>query len=42
MKLPALDGGSEYWRVLTGEVSEPGMLTFVTSTSQRVCDIAVL
>jgi predicted phosphodiesterase len=42
LQAPALDGGSEYWRVATGEVSQPGMLTFVTTTDQRVCDIAVL
>ncbi len=42
MQAPALDGGSEYWRVATGEVSEPGMLTFVMNTHQRVADVAVL
>jgi predicted phosphodiesterase len=42
LQAPAMDGGSEYWRVATGEVSQPGMLTFVTTTDQRVCDIAVL
>lgn len=42
LQAPAMDGGSEYWRVATGEVSQPGMLTFVTSTDQRVSDIAVL
>ena len=42
MQAPALDGGSEYWRVLTGERSEPGMLTFVMNPTARACDIAVL
>lgn len=42
LQAPALDGGSEYWRVATGEVSEPGMLTFVTTKYQRVADVAVL
>ena len=42
LQAPALDGGSEYWRVTTGETSEPGMLTFVMAEGQRVTDIAVL
>jgi hypothetical protein len=42
MQAPALDGGSEYWRVTTGETSEPGMLTFVMTEGQRVTDISVL
>jgi predicted phosphodiesterase len=39
---PALDGGSEYWRVATGDVSQPGMLTFVMTEQQRFSDVAVL
>jgi len=42
MQSPALDGGSDWWRASQGEVSETGMLTFVTTSGQRVCDIAVL
>jgi len=42
MQAPAMDGGSEYWRVSTGEQSEPGMLTFVMAEGQRATDIAIL
>jgi len=42
MQSPALDGGSDWWRTYAGEVSEPGMLTFVTTEEQRVGDIAIL
>jgi hypothetical protein len=42
LQAPAIDGGSDYWRVATGEVSQPGMLTFVTTVDQRVADISVL
>lgn len=42
LQAPALEGGSEWWRVATGEVSQIGMLTFVTTTEQRVSDLAVL
>jgi catechol-2,3-dioxygenase len=42
LQAPALDGGSDYWRVATGEVSQAGMLTFVTTVDQRVADISVL
>lgn len=42
LQAPALDGGSEYWRVMAGESSETGMLTFVMSEEKRVHDIAVL
>lgn len=42
MQAPALDGGSEWWRVSSGEVAQPGMLTFVTTEQERVTDIAVL
>ena len=42
LQAPALEGGSEWWRVSMGEMSQIGMLTFVMSESQRVSDIAVL
>ena len=42
LQAPALEGGSEYWRVSSGQVSEIGMLTFVTTKGQRVTDLAVL
>lgn len=42
LQAPALDGGSEWWRVHAGEVSQPGMLTFVMTPHQRVTDVAVL
>lgn len=42
LQAPALEGGSEWWRVATGEVSQIGMLTFVTTPRDRVTDVAVL
>jgi predicted phosphodiesterase len=42
LQAPALDGGSEWWRVSAGEVSQPGMLTFVTTPNDRVTDMAIL
>lgn len=42
LQSPALDGGSEWWRASQGEVSEPGMLTFVTTSAQRATEIAVI
>jgi len=42
LQAPALEGGSEWWRVSNGEMSQIGMLTFVTSESQRVSDVVVL
>lgn len=42
LQAPAMEGGSEWWRVATGDVSEIGMLTFVTTPRQRVTDLAVL
>jgi predicted phosphodiesterase len=42
LQAPALEGGSEWWRVATGEVSQIGMLTFITTREQRVTDLAVL
>jgi predicted phosphodiesterase len=42
LQAPALDGGSEYWRVAMGEQSQAGMLTFGMYPNVRVSDIAVL
>jgi predicted phosphodiesterase len=42
LQAPALEGGSEWWRVSMGEMSQVGMLTFVTTTEERVTDLAVL
>lgn len=42
LQAPALEGGSEWWRQATGEASQVGTLTFVTTPEQRVTDIAVL
>ena len=42
LQAPAMEGGSEWWRVSTGQLSQIGMLTFVTTTEQRVTDLAVL
>lgn len=42
LQSPALDGGSEWWRVSAGEVSQQGMLTFITTNDQRATEIAVI
>jgi predicted phosphodiesterase len=42
LQAPALEGGSEWWRVAMGDVSQIGMLTFVTTEEERVTDVAVL
>jgi predicted phosphodiesterase len=42
LQAPAMEGGSEWWRVSTGEMSQIGMLTFVTTETDRVTDIAVV
>ena len=42
LQSPALEGGSEWWRVSTGQASQIGMLTFVTTERDRVTDLAVL
>lgn len=42
LQAPALEGGSEWWRVATGQVSQIGMLTFVTTERERATDIAIL
>lgn len=42
LQAPAMEGGSEWWRQATGQASQIGMLTFVSSETERVTDIAVL
>lgn len=42
LQAPAMEGGSEWWRVSTGEASQVGMLSFVTTASERVTDLAIL
>ena len=42
LQAPAMEGGSEWFRQATGQVSQAGMLTFVTTESERVTDLAVL
>jgi len=42
LQAPALDGGSEWFRVTTGEHSEPGVLTFATYPEKKVADLQIL
>jgi hypothetical protein len=42
LQAPALEGGSEWWRVATGQMSQIGMLTFVSTKEQRVTDVTIL
>jgi predicted phosphodiesterase len=42
IQAPAMEGGSEYWRVSSGQMSQIGMLSFVTTEEQRVSDISIL
>lgn len=42
VQCPALDGGSEWWRLTSGETSTPGVLTFASYPEQRLADLAVL
>lgn len=42
LQAPAMEGGSEWWRQATGQVSQIGMLTFVSTETERVTDIAIL
>jgi len=42
LQAPAMEGGSEWFRQATGQVSQIGMLTFVTTEAERVTDLAVL
>ena len=42
LQAPAMEGGSEWWRQATGQASQIGMLTFVSTPTERVTDLAVL
>jgi len=42
LQAPAMEGGSEWWRVSTGEMSQAGMLTFLTTQEHRMTDLVVL
>lgn len=42
LQAPAMEGGSEWWRVSSGQMSQIGTLTFVTTPEQRATDIALL
>lgn len=42
LQCPALDGGSEWWRLTTGETATAGVLTFASYPERRVADLAVL
>lgn len=42
LQAPAMEGGSEWWRVATGQASQIGMLSFVTTPRERATEIAVL
>lgn len=42
LQAPALDGGSPYFRDLTGEEARPGMLTFGITPEERMRDYEVL
>lgn len=42
LQAPALDGGSEWFRLTTGEHSEPGVLTFATYPEKKVADLQIL
>jgi predicted phosphodiesterase len=42
IQAPALDGGSEWFRMTSGEHSEPGLLTFATYPEKKVADLQIL
>jgi predicted phosphodiesterase len=42
LQAPAMEGGSEWFRQATGQASQIGMLTFVTTETERATDIAIL
>lgn len=42
VQCPALDGGSEWWRMTSGETSAPGVLTFASYPENRLTDLVVL
>jgi predicted phosphodiesterase len=39
---PAMDGGSDWWKLSSGEVSEPGTVTFAMYPDQRVADFQIV
>lgn len=42
VQCPAMDGGSEWWTAMKGEVSQAGLLTFASYPERRVADLEVL
>lgn len=42
LQAPALDGGSEWFRLTSGEHSQPGLLTFATYPEKKVADLQIL
>ena len=42
IQAPAMDGGSDWWKLSSGEVSEAGMVTFAMYPDTRVTDFQVL
>jgi predicted phosphodiesterase len=42
IQAPALDGGSEWFRLTSGEHSQPGVLTFATYPEAKVKDLQIL
>lgn len=42
IQAPALDGGSEWYRQIRGEHSQPGILTFATYPDKKIADLQVL
>ena len=42
LQCPALDGGSEWYKQISGEHSDPGTLTFCTYPTEKVADLQVL
>jgi len=42
LQAPAMDGGSDWWKEMSGEKSESGILTFCMYPEIRVTDIAIL
>lgn len=42
LQAPTLDSGSDWWRMVSGEHSEAGILTFAVYPDKRVADLEVL
>ena len=42
LQAPALDSGSEWWRLIRGEASQAGVLTFAVYPDRKVADLEVL